>query len=231
MAISKNALALLKDARFWSSLRRSSDPVSHLSPVNVWLFLVAFAKYRKATVSFVVSVRPYGTVPTGRIFMKIYISRGSVENIEASPKPVREYHMNNNVHLWSHLAQFFLEWEMFQTKAVEKIKTHILCSVTFLRKSRRLWDNVEKKCYRAGQATGDKMIRRMRTACWIPKATDHTLALSICNTYCFPTAAMVTRWRRIINVTGHCLFLLCTKICSKYAGVAFARHRVWRLVA
>jgi len=33
---------------------------------------------------------------------------------------------------------------MFQTKIVEKIKTHILCSVTFARKSCRLWDNVEK---------------------------------------------------------------------------------------
>jgi len=29
-------------------------------------------------------------------------------------------------------------------KFVEKIKTHILCSVTFLWKSCRLWDNVEK---------------------------------------------------------------------------------------
>jgi len=26
---------------------------------------------------------------------------------------------------------YFLEWELFQTKFVEKIKTHILCSVTF----------------------------------------------------------------------------------------------------
>jgi hypothetical protein len=36
---------------------------------------------------------------------------------------------------------------MFQKKVVEKIKTHILCSVTFFfRKSRRLRDNVEKYC-------------------------------------------------------------------------------------
>ena len=41
---------------------------------------------------------------------------------------------------------------MFQTKVVEKIETHILCSVTFFRKSRRLWDNVENYC-RAGQTT------------------------------------------------------------------------------
>jgi len=45
---------------------------------------------------------------------------------------------------------------MFQTKVVEKIKTHILCSVTFIQKSCCLWDNV-KKYYRAGQATDDDM--------------------------------------------------------------------------
>jgi len=30
---------------------------------------------------------------------------------------------------------------------------------------------VEKYC-RAGQATGDSMIGRLRIACWIPKATN-----------------------------------------------------------
>jgi len=39
---------------------------------------------------------------------------------------------------------------MFQTKAVEETETHILCSVTFFKKSCRLWENVEKNC-RAGQ--------------------------------------------------------------------------------
>ena len=39
--------------------------------------------------------------------------------------------MNANVQFWSYLAQLFLEWEMFRTKVVEKIKTHILCSLTF----------------------------------------------------------------------------------------------------
>jgi len=42
---------------------------------------------------------------------------------------------------------------MFQTNVVEKIKTHILCSVTFSsRKSCRLWENVGNSG-RAGQAT------------------------------------------------------------------------------
>ena len=39
-------------------------------------------------------------------------------------------------------------------KIVEKIKTHILWSITFYRKWCCLWDNVEKYC-RDGQATDD----------------------------------------------------------------------------
>jgi hypothetical protein len=55
------------------------------------------------------------------------------------------------VQLW-YLAEFFLEWEMFETKVVEKVKTHISCLIHFFRKSCRLWDNVEKH-RRVGQAT------------------------------------------------------------------------------
>ena len=51
--------------------------------------------------------------------------------------------MKTNMHFWSYFAQF-LEWEMFPTDVVEEIKTHIMCSVTFFRKSCRLWYNVEK---------------------------------------------------------------------------------------
>jgi len=40
--------------------------------------------------------------------------------------------MKTSVHLWSHLAHF-LEWEMFHTKVVEKIKTRILCSIIFFK--------------------------------------------------------------------------------------------------
>jgi len=60
---------------------------------------------------------------------------------------------------------------MFQTKVVQKIKTHILCSVSFFRKSCRLCDNVDKY-FRVGQATDDNIIWRMRVACWIPRTKD-----------------------------------------------------------
>jgi len=41
---------------------------------------------------------------------------------------------------------------MFQTKVIEKIKTHILCPETFLRKSYSLWDSVAEYS-RTRQAT------------------------------------------------------------------------------
>jgi hypothetical protein len=47
-------------------------------------------------------------------------------------------------HLWQYLTEFLLQWEMFQIKVAEKIKTHVLCLLTFFRKSRRLCANIEK---------------------------------------------------------------------------------------
>jgi hypothetical protein len=54
--------------------------------------------------------------------------------------------MKTNIHFWSYFAQLFLEWEMFQIKFIEKIKTHILCWITFPLKSCCLCYNVEKCC-------------------------------------------------------------------------------------
>ena len=39
--------------------------------------------------------------------------------------------MKTNIHFLLYFTHFYLEWEMFRVKFVEKIKTHILCSVTF----------------------------------------------------------------------------------------------------
>ena len=63
--------------------------------------------------------------------------------------------MKTYVYLWSYVAQLFLEWEMFQTEVVGKIKTHF--EFIFLnRKSYRLLDNAGKYC-RARQVTDDNM--------------------------------------------------------------------------
>jgi len=39
--------------------------------------------------------------------------------------------MKTNVQFWFHLAHFFLEWEMFEMKVVEKIKSNFVSSNFF----------------------------------------------------------------------------------------------------
>ena len=61
-------------------------------------------------------------------------------------------------------------------KVVQKIKTHILYSITSSRKSCRLRGNVEKYCG-AREATTDNTVWRMRVAWWISmvtRARSHT---------------------------------------------------------
>jgi hypothetical protein len=77
---------------------------------------------------------------------------------------------------------------MFQTKVVQKIKTHILCLIIFFRKFCLLLGNVEKYGS-ARQAIVDTIIQRMRIACCITKATDR-YTHRISNT-CFYTATKV----------------------------------------
>jgi len=111
------------------------------------------------------SVCPYvrlptwnNSAPTGRNSMKFEFEfflkiRWKIQVSLQSDKN-KGYLTSRSVYFFLYLATFFLEREMFQTKVVEKIKTHILCSVTVFRKSHRLWENVEKQ---AGQAADDNM--------------------------------------------------------------------------
>ena len=53
------------------------------------------------------------------------------------------FYVNTWLHLW-YPAKFFLEWDVFEAKVVEKLKTHsILSNLIFTLKS-RCWDNVEE---------------------------------------------------------------------------------------
>ena len=63
--------------------------------------------------------------------------------------------MKTFLYLRQYLADLFLEWQTFQIKAVEKNKTHILCSVIYFPKSYRLWHNVEK--YGEARVNADNM--------------------------------------------------------------------------
>jgi hypothetical protein len=49
--------------------------------------------------------------------------------------------------LWQYVAEFLLEWEMFQTEVVEKIKIHFMFNhfflkiVQFIRQCVKIWQN------------------------------------------------------------------------------------------
>ena len=62
-------------------------------------------------------------------------------------------------HLWQDISELDLEWEMFQIKVVEKIETHVLCSVMFFRKSCLWWKNVKKRGG-AREAADNNMVAR-----------------------------------------------------------------------
>jgi hypothetical protein len=56
--------------------------------------------------------------------------------------------MNSYVHLWQYLAQLFLKWEMFQTKVVEKIKTHFTFHKFFSPTNRAIYEITWKNMLR-----------------------------------------------------------------------------------
>jgi len=92
------------------------------------------------------------------VFFEIFIKK-----TQASLKSDK----NNRYFTWQHinlwyLMELFLEWEMFGTKVVEKIRT-------FSQKLSHLWD--VEKCGRVREATDDNVIWRMRFACCTTRAT------------------------------------------------------------
>jgi len=58
---------------------------------------------------------------------------------------------------------------MLETKFVEKVKTHILCSVTFL-ENRAVYEKMWKNIVERGRPQITTWL--MRISCWIPKATN-----------------------------------------------------------
>jgi hypothetical protein len=136
---------------------------------------------RQETITFVMSVcssivRPstwnshlegFSWNATLQNFSKIY--RENSNFTEAWPKQ-EAFYMNPNKHFWTYIAKFFLEWEMLQTKEIEKIKTRILRSVTSFFENRALYDIMWKNIVEPGRP--QRKIWCIRIACWITKATS-----------------------------------------------------------
>jgi hypothetical protein len=83
--------------------------------------------------------------------------------------------MNTNIHCWPYLTQFFLEWEMFQIKVVDKIKKHFLCSTSFF-EDHAIYNTVNWKGYRW-------QYNMMHVYCMLD-TKGYIQTLRIRNTYC-----------------------------------------------
>jgi len=86
----------------------------------------AFAKLLKATNSLVMSVRmeQLGSHRADFHVCFFKIRRANSDLVKFWQEWVVPY-TETIALLWSYLAEFFLEWQLFQTKFVEKIKKHI----------------------------------------------------------------------------------------------------------
>ena len=120
--------------------------------------------------------------------------------------------MKTSLHFRSYIALLFLEWEIFETKVGEKIKTHVLCSIFLFRKSCVLWNNVEKYCG-AGQTTDGNMAH----ANCMSDIYGHKHTLRICSTYCFSTARAVSWTRLTVTLYAPCLSCL-LKVSQQFLG-------------
>jgi hypothetical protein len=109
-----------------------------------------------------------------------------VEQIQVSSKSDNNngLYMNINVKLWSYLAEFFSDWEMFQTIVVEKIKICILCSAALVENRvvyEIMWENTVEP--------DRPQMKTEQGACALRagylRLQAHTQSLS--NAYCFST--------------------------------------------
>jgi len=92
---------------------------------------------------------------------------------------------------------------MFQTKFIEKIKTHFIFSKLFPQNHavyEIMWKNIVQRGW--PQMT----IWRMRIACWMPKATHHTHTYTlIMINIAFPRQQWLDERASILRYTALCL--------------------------
>jgi hypothetical protein len=123
-----------------------------------------------------------------------------VEKIQVSLK------LDNNDWYFSWKSMYIyyisLKWEMFQKKRCREIKTQFCVLNFFSLKIFLLWDNVEKHC-RAREITDDNLIRHMRLACWVTKATDTRSEYAII--IAVPWEQLLRQRASMLRSCAHCL--------------------------
>ena len=102
------------------------------------------------------------------------------ENLSGKNKVSLKYDKNigyftgKAIHIFHHISLLYLESKMFQTRTVDKIKTHILCSITFCHPptpgNRTVYEKMWKNIVQLDRP--QTTIWSMCIAFLIPKATN-----------------------------------------------------------
>jgi hypothetical protein len=155
-------------------------------------------------------------------------------------RPIYIFVKKTNIHIWSYIAQFFLDWKMFMAKVVEKIKTHILCSGTSFRNLCPLWDNTEKYG-RSTQTNYCNIIQSMHIACCISKATEtHSEYVTF---IAFPRQQWLRECASLLRlyvnclsclslsqvVLNECYYLVCPD-CTQLLQNVFVSSLLWQII-
>ena len=149
-----------------------------------------------------------------------------VEKIQESLKHGKKGHFTwRPIHIFgSYLPQFFLEWKMFQTKVVEKIKTHILCSINFFFwKSCPLRDNVEIYCC--------VVVTKLLCCCTEIVVLLYVLFVLYCSMYCLCVNVYchrVTTQLQLTNISYH-IISYCRPEQVTYINMAHSHNGYLRL--
>jgi hypothetical protein len=173
---------------------------------QVALFLRAFAKLRKATIGFVMSVRPSARMEQlgshGTDFHEVSYLRVYRKYVHKSHVSLKS-NTNNKYSTWRRSTFMVSYWILLRKRNAsdkscrENQNTHFVFGNFFFFLNRALYERMWKNILDRGMP--QMTIWRMRIACWVPKATNtHTLRLS--NTHCSSTTTMVARMRLSINV-------------------------------
>ena len=154
--------------------------------------------------------------------------------------------MKTSIHFWSYLTQFSLEWDMFQTEVVEKLKTYFLCSANFFRNNavyEIMWKNTVQP------DSPHMTVQQKHIACWIPKATNtnseyviviafplqqqlHKCASISCYTYTghliqTHSQGSCLKW---LFLPHHVFLSTCPSVCMKHSNshqTVFVKSYIW----
>jgi hypothetical protein len=150
-------------------------------------FLGAFAKVRKATISFVMSVRTHGTarLPLDRFllhlivedFSKIYRENSSFIKIWQE-----KWVLYLKTYIYDHILLSSSQNEKFLDKMYRESQTHFMFS-NFFFKYHTIYTIMLKNIVELDRS--QMTIWWVGTVCWLPMATN-SHSEYICNTYCFP---------------------------------------------